>query len=199
MDYNRKSLYKDLQEKPHMRHLVIVDSEASPEFEDVARLDETNRKAAEAEGRVVALAIWNVYAHGRTDQELDKEMEDVFRDEMPPGCNEQLYRYMLEKCTKSRRHIMGNKPYMLLSILATASAHHRRGLGAMLLRQGLEEADGLGLPAHLEASRVGLALYERFGFETVGDVVIESERLDMTGDQVFKAMVRPAKSGRKLG
>jgi ribosomal protein S18 acetylase RimI-like enzyme len=48
-----------------------------------------------------------------------------------------------------------------------------RGHGSVLLRHALEKCDLQGLPAYLEASTErSRALYERFGFKTIGEIQV---------------------------
>ncbi|MEM7412613.1 MAG: N-acetyltransferase [Myxococcota bacterium] len=58
-----------------------------------------------------------------------------------------------------------------LPTIGVDPAHQGRGVGSALLRSTLERCDALGLPAHLESSnRANLPLYQRFGFEIVGEL-----------------------------
>ena len=77
-------------------------------------------------------------------------------------------------------------------MLATDPDFNRRGLGALQLAWGLKIADTLGLETYLEASEVGVGLYERWGFEKLGRLEFESE-LFGTGKRVEHiCMLRPA-------
>jgi ribosomal protein S18 acetylase RimI-like enzyme len=42
--------------------------------------------------------------------------------------------------------------------------YQRRGIGKMLMEDGLKEADKLGLQTVLGASKQGLGLYKKYGF-----------------------------------
>ena len=63
------------------------------------------------------------------------------------------------------------QPVWYLPFVGVDPAHQGRGLGAQLLRAGLDRADRDRLPAYLEASTArNRALYERHGFEVVGEL-----------------------------
>ena len=95
---------------------------------------------------------------------------------------------------EKRRANLGGKPYVLLSILATHPDHHRRGVGAMHLKWGCDLADKLGLPAYLEATPKGKPLYERFGFEGVGNMRFDARKYGHQEQIPHVCMLRPAKT-----
>jgi len=75
--------------------------------------------------------------------------------------------------------------HVLVDNLYTDPAHHRRGAGKMLMRIAVQEADRLGLPCMLEASPMGLKLYESVGFEVVPgkDIWVDLLRWEHGGDK----------------
>ena len=88
---------------------------------------------------------------------------------------------------------MGGKPYILLHLLATHPDHHRRGVGAMHLHWGAQKADELGLPMMLEASPIGRPLYEKNGYEKVGDLPVDAMAHGHPKELPHAIMIRPAK------
>lgn len=66
--------------------------------------------------------------------------------------------------------------------MRTRQGHRRRGAGALLVEWGVRQADTEGLPAFLNSSPVGKALYERFGFRTVGED--RCETLGSSGEKI---------------
>jgi ribosomal protein S18 acetylase RimI-like enzyme len=61
-------------------------------------------------------------------------------------------------------------PHLYLSELAVATPVRRQGLGGTLVRAAIDEAQGTGLPVHLETFREeNLHFYARFGFAVTGE------------------------------
>lgn len=71
-----------------------------------------------------------------------------------------------------------------LELLATHPEWQGKGAGGKLLRKGLEMADAEGLPAYVESSPTGRAVYSHLGFVEVGRVVL------LDGEYVELIMVR---------
>lgn len=114
-------------------------------------------------GEMIAVAGWNVYSKGSTEEELNKILarptpERGYRADFEP---------IYEHLKGNRRRIMGTRPYLYLNILCTSPKHHRRGAGAMLVKWGLDRADALGVEAYHESSIEGRALYERLGYKAI--------------------------------
>lgn len=68
------------------------------------------------------------------------------------------------------RSILGT--HVLIDNLYTDPSHHRRGAGALLMKEATRYADELGLWSMLEASPAGRRLYEKCGFELQDDQTI---------------------------
>lgn len=65
-------------------------------------------------------------------------------------------------------------PHWYLRQIGVDPAHRGRGYGSALLAAGLAEIDARHEPAYLEAtSEAGGTLYERHGFEVLGEVVVD--------------------------
>ena len=64
-----------------------------------------------------------------------------------------------------------------LDYLATAPEHQNRGIGALLVKSGLEQADAVGVNTLVMASTSrGKKLYERLGFEHVSTIVQDDSK-----------------------
>jgi ribosomal protein S18 acetylase RimI-like enzyme len=59
-----------------------------------------------------------------------------------------------------------------LKYVAVDPAFQRRGVGALLVRAGMERAREEGVPVMLEASPNGEKLYEKLGFVVVGEMLL---------------------------
>jgi GNAT superfamily N-acetyltransferase len=63
------------------------------------------------------------------------------------------------------------EPHWYLSLMGVDPARREKGYGSSLLSHALAVCDKDGLPAYLEAtSPANLSLYERHGFETLGQI-----------------------------
>lgn len=95
---------------------------------------------------------------------------------------------------------MRGQPHVDLSILATVTEWQRRGVGRFGLQWGLEEADRLGVPVYLEATRDGIALYEKVGFVVVGPLEFDAAPYGFPGEERrLWCMVREARGGKGQG
>lgn len=92
----------------------------------------------------------------------------------------------------------------VLHILVVDPAYQRRGLGSMLIRQGLEAADKAGAQTYIEATPDGLPLYLKFGWEPVDEMVIDMGRHGAgSGIERMPYLMRepgaPNKADKKVG
>ncbi|KAG4437108.1 hypothetical protein IFR05_007406 [Cadophora sp. M221] len=77
--------------------------------------------------------------------------------------------------------------------LATLATHQRRGIGAQLVKYGLEKADREGMVCYLSAAPMGVAVYRKLGFEEVGRMEIPLKEFGGSGTHAHVAMVRKPK------
>jgi GNAT superfamily N-acetyltransferase len=80
---------------------------------------------------------------------------------------------------------------IVLHMLITDPAHHRRGAGALLVRWGTDQADKNNLPSFLEASEAGKALYARLGFVAEHEEVFDLAKWGGVGRDTNTLMIRP--------
>jgi len=196
--HSRASQIKHLKEINDVgRYMVVIDTSAKPLHDDLVDLSDEDRKAAEAEGRMAGFGYWKFYPKDRTDAELDEEVEKGKSEPLPPSANAAAMGVFFKALGRDRREILGGKAYYLLNVLAVDPAYHRKGIGAMHLKWGLDQADELGVPAFLEASPYGQPLYARWGFEPMYRTRIPEEDMHhFKGQEAFIPMImyRPAKS-----
>jgi GNAT superfamily N-acetyltransferase len=62
------------------------------------------------------------------------------------------------------------EPHWYLKAIGVDPSWQGRGVAGMLLRSRLRRCDQDGQPAYLEVGKDGVALYERFGFQPIGDL-----------------------------
>jgi len=78
------------------------------------------------------------------------------------------------------------EPHWYLATVGTRPDRRREGLASLVIRAGLAACDGAGLPAAVETSNdANCRLYERLGFQAVGD------RIAPDGGLRVWVMVRP--------
>ncbi len=84
-----------------------------------------------------------------------------------------------------------------LNTLVVHPEYQRRGIGKMLLEDGLKEADRLGIQAVLGASKQGLGLYRKCGFTDFETMEIDLWKYDGgegMGTDRHVVMHRPAQN-----
>lgn len=62
----------------------------------------------------------------------------------------------------------------VLNFCFTQPKHRRRGVGRLLMEWGIKKADELGLPSYIEATDIGLKLYEAYGFKVEGELDLDA-------------------------
>lgn len=181
----------------YYKYMVLVDTDLDPLPQDLEALpsevigEEALKEVQRSnEGRVVGVSVWKFYPLERTKEEIDAEDEEAKGESLPPSADPDFMSRFFGKMTQSKRETLGAKAHVLLHILATDPAHHRRGVGSKSLEWGLGEADRLGVVAYLEASRIGRPLYEKWGFEPVSN-------FDFDGIAPHTVMVRPVQGQKK--
>jgi GNAT superfamily N-acetyltransferase len=63
---------------------------------------------------------------------------------------------------------------VVLNFCFTHPKHRRRGVGRLLMEWGIKKADELGLPSYIEATDIGLKLYEANGFKVEGELDLDA-------------------------
>jgi len=128
---------------------------------------------------IVAGARWTYHrpsdpnATLRTPEEVDEELKvtEPYAEGHP-----EVWNALFSLLYPNKREIMGLRSYYSLDTLVTHPDHHRRGAGSLLLKEGLDKADELGVEAYLEASLMGRPLYERWGYEPIKDIALDLRR-----------------------
>lgn len=116
---------------------------------------------------------------------------------LPPGIHpdEEEFNPIFESIAEKKRSELGeslerldefhpSEPHWYLAIIAVDAYHQGQGFGSILMKHAVRKCDEDGKLAYLESSNPrNISIYERHGFEVVGEVKI--------GDcPVFTPMVR---------
>lgn len=75
-------------------------------------------------------------------------------------------------------------------MLCVLPSYQRRGIGDMLVREGLAFADRDGARTYVEASPMGLPLYLRHGWKEVDENVIDMRRYGLDRIESGKCLMR---------
>ncbi|KAK5701466.1 hypothetical protein LTR97_004280 [Elasticomyces elasticus] len=143
--------------------------------------------------KIVGYSDWYFYPKQRTEEELKEKEGDGGDDDLPPDCDKEMLREFGGQLDAAKREYIGGRPYIELHILVTHPKHHRRGVGAMQLRWGFEQAEKLGLPVYLESSPIGKPLYAREGFEALGVLPFDARKFGFEKELQHTLMLRPVK------
>ncbi|KAI1172598.1 acyl-CoA N-acyltransferase [Nemania sp. FL0916] len=107
----------------------------------------------------------------------------------PEGSNSVLYQEFFNGLVEmGKKHRAGDK--LVLTHLCTRHSYHGRGIGSALLHSVLDIADREGIPAYLEASRVGQPLYRRLGWAVVDTLEYNRRQSDTSIPATLYIMVR---------
>jgi ribosomal protein S18 acetylase RimI-like enzyme len=120
---------------------------------------------------------------------------------LPPGVaadGDRMSAIMAEQTPESRMGEMNalfakmeefhlSEPHWYLPLIAADPARQGCGLGTALMEAAIARIDADGSPAYLESSNPrNIPLYERFGFERIGEIKTETS-------PVLTPMLRPAR------
>ncbi|KAL9020188.1 MAG: hypothetical protein Q9185_002558 [Variospora sp. 1 TL-2023] len=143
---------------------------------------------------LVAFAKW-IYPYTLTsEQEAEKAKLDLERS-YPEGTNVALYEHFFRILdTKRKKNMEDGKDYFL-HILVVSPRHQRRGLGTMLIQQGLAAADKDNARAYVEASAKGLGLYRKHGWKEIDYIEIDMRPHGGDGTEREELLMREPRTG----
>lgn len=109
----------------------------------------------------------------------EKALEQLVLDTVEPDKQTEL-----GAAFKALESYHPDQPHWYLPIIGVDSCHQGHGIGASLMKHAVQCCDQDGLQAYLESSNpANISLYQRHGFEIVGEVQISSV-------PVFTPMIR---------
>lgn len=107
-------------------------------------------------------ALWVPPNVGPDEQTMLALIEASVSDEIKPDLYEVL-------AAMEDHH--PREPHWYLPMIGVDGAKRGSGIGSELMAYAVERCDADGLPAYLESSNPrNISLYERFGFEVIGDI-----------------------------
>ncbi|TAQ89382.1 hypothetical protein B7494_g2266 [Chlorociboria aeruginascens] len=118
----------------------------------------------EKEGKeeIVGFAGWGkVIGREKTEEGGGKEKKQY---SWGIGANVKLCEDVFLKADEDMERAIEGKDYMKCWSLMVSRNYQRRGIGTLLLEDGLKEADADNLPMVLGASPGGIELYRKYGF-----------------------------------
>ena len=143
----------------------------------------------EATGNVVGYARWiipdghvDTWANGivlETDLEKRQAYEQTFQDVTDDGkirgIDHQMVDELSEVIEKAEAEVLSTgEEFLILDYLATHPEHQRRGIGSMLLAEGLAYADRNSLRTIVVAKTPGVKLYQDHDFQVIK--LVQQER-----------------------
>lgn len=103
-----------------------------------------------------------------------EELEEIWGK----GSNVQLCADVFVRGDEHISRVCGVEKWLKLNILVIHPSYQRRGIGTLLLEQGLKLADEKSLQVVLGASPWGIGLYRKYGFVDVHCMDIELDRYE---------------------
>ena len=70
-----------------------------------------------------------------------------------------------------------------------------KGIGSMLIRRGLDDADKDNAKTYIEASPAGLPLYVKLGWQEIDRVIVDVDKIDGKGKATEVCLMREPGSG----
>ena len=91
------------------------------------------------------MSKWKFYPRDRTEEEAEEEDRFYKERELPPGMNREFFEEFFGAIGECKKKVLGLDANVTLGVLATRPEHSRRGIGAMHLNWGLQQADEVSL------------------------------------------------------
>ncbi|KAL2861589.1 acyl-CoA N-acyltransferase [Aspergillus pseudodeflectus] len=166
----------------------------------VAKATTTNNQARNPESRILGICWWHPPTPTTTTTPLATRIQDSLLSIRQLLANIRyagrgglhLHRYRQWKTLQSQTHAQiwdDDRGYYFCNVIAVRSELRGRGVGRRLVEAVTRRADEEGMPCYLESSKgmPNLAIYEKLGFEGVGEI----ECVDGKDICTLYCMIRP--------
>lgn len=149
------------------------------------------KAVAKVEGReeIAAYAIWGWSPESMSLLTQERAKANI---SYPQGGNTALHAAFYGRLrAMEARHTPPPPCYSLLFLL-TSPSHQRRGVGAQLVKYGLEKATRGGVPIFLSGSPMGYPLYKKLGFKELDKIEIDLQEYGWDGREEGRVHVHVA-------
>ncbi|KAI1486660.1 acyl-CoA N-acyltransferase [Biscogniauxia mediterranea] len=116
--------------------------------------------------KIVGMASWEIYWLPGDENGWKKPQDIPWLE----GEEKERCLRILGPMWDVREQLFGNRHHIYLHALAVHPDHQRRGVGSLLVQQGIQIAEQFGLPIYTESSQPAIHLYKSLGFEQLTHV-----------------------------
>lgn len=124
---------------------------------------------------IISIARWHYYPQGFVYAErigFEVRGAPAEGEIFPLGLNVELHDWMFRQRDAERDNwTVRDGPCWILMHMVTRPSQRGRGAAGMLIEWGVKKAEENGVPAYLEAAKLAMPLYEKFGFRQVGELI----------------------------
>ncbi|KAJ5771757.1 Acyl-CoA N-acyltransferase [Penicillium odoratum] len=87
-----------------------------------------------------------------------------------------------DRVTALKKEVTPQTPHISLEYLAVHPDNQRKGVGAALVKSGMDQADKLGLNIFVHALKAGVELYKHMGFRLLAELVQDDSAYGGSGE-----------------
>ena len=132
-------------------------------------------KVVDDSGSIVSVARWHWYPNGYSYKEeahWETYPQTSLSEPWANRFNIPLNNFILGSRDAARDEWIGkDRPCWILMHMVTRSSQRGKGAARLLIQWGIEQAEKTGAPAYLEAGVMGRPIYEKMGFQQVGELM----------------------------
>lgn len=133
----------------------------------------------DCDNKMMAFAKWQHPQSFTDEQRAAKKalsQGNPFGDYAPEGYNVKLSDDFFARIREKHSKWVDDDKDYVLSILAVSPQYQRKGLGSLLISEGLALVDRDGARTYIEASPNGLQLYQRHGWKLIDEIQMDMTR-----------------------